>query len=168
MGQQDHLQPSLLDRLTDQEPGAQQEGREDRFISVRRLREAVIRDLSWLLNTCNMNGSDDHGADPLVAGSVLNFGFPPLSGRTAASIDIDAIERVLRQSILRFEPRILADSLKVSAVVAEDQMNHNALSFDIEGALWAQPAPLHLILRTDIDLENGSVKVVESGRRRTG
>ena len=32
--------------------------------------------------------------------------------------------------------------------------NHNALSFEIEGDLWAQPVPLRLLLQTDLDLES--------------
>jgi type VI secretion system protein ImpF len=35
----------------------------------------------------------------------------------------------------------------------EQKMNHNAMVFDIEAELWAQPLPLRLFLRTEIDLE---------------
>ena len=35
----------------------------------------------------------------------------------------------------------------------------NELSFVIEAQLWAQPLPLQLFLRTEIDLESGEVKV---------
>jgi len=41
-------------------------------------------------------------------------------------------------------------------------MNHNAMTFNIEGQLWAQPAPLHILLRTELDLEAGDVVVNES------
>ena len=44
---QDKLQPALLDRLTDDEPDAKVEARDKRVISMRRLRECVLRDLSW-------------------------------------------------------------------------------------------------------------------------
>ena len=42
-------------------------------------------------------------------------------------------------------------------------MNHNAMIFDIEAELWAQPLPLRLFLRTEIDLENGGVSVTDMG-----
>jgi len=45
-------------------------------------------------------------------------------------------------------------------------MNHNALSFEIEGDLWAQPMPLRLLLQTDMDLESGHVRVVHADSRR--
>jgi len=46
-------------------------------------------------------------------------------------------------------------------------MNHNALSFEIEADLWAEPVPLRLLLSTDLDLETGHIKVAPvDGRRR--
>ena len=50
----ERLQPSLLDRLTDDEPDARQESRDKRVLSPARLRECVRRDLTWLFNTTNL------------------------------------------------------------------------------------------------------------------
>jgi type VI secretion system protein ImpF len=35
------------------------------------------------------------------------------------------------------------------------------MCFTIEAELWAQPLPLRLFLRTELDLETGEVKVAE-------
>jgi type VI secretion system protein ImpF len=43
-------------------------------------------------------------------------------------------------------------------------MNHNALVFEIQGELWAQPVPLELFLKTEIDLETGNFSVAEVDR----
>jgi len=51
--------------------------------------------------------------------------------------------------------------------VADDRMDHNTMTFDIEGELWAQPAPLRLYLKTEIDFESGNVEVLDAGGRRT-
>jgi type VI secretion system protein ImpF len=163
LAQLDRLQPSLLDRLTDEEPQAQQESRDRRVMSLRRLREAVVRDLAWLLNTSDLGTVVDLRDYPQVAQSVLNYGLPALAGATASSVDAAALERLLRQAICTFEPRILRKSLKIKVIVAGDQMNHNALNFDIEGELWAQPVPLRLYLKTEIDLETGSISVKDTG-----
>ncbi len=163
MAQQDHLQPSLLDRLCDDEPQAQQESRDRRVMSLRRLREAVLRDLAWLMNTSDLTSAEDLRDYPLVAQSVLNYGLPALAGLTVSSVDLGAIERLLKQSIINFEPRILKNTLKIRVVAADDQMNHNAMSFIIEGDLWAQPIPQRLYLKTEIDLETGSVTVTDQG-----
>ena len=44
----ERLQPCLLDRLTDQDPDQRKEGREQRVVSMRKYREAVLRDLGWV------------------------------------------------------------------------------------------------------------------------
>lgn len=168
MAQQDRLQPSLLDRLTDDEPQEKQESRDKRVMSLRKLREAVIRDLTWLLNTSDFTSAEDLSDYPEVASSVINYGMPALAGATVSSVNLTVVERILKQSIINFEPRILAKSLKVRIVIAENEMNHNAMSFDIEGELWAQPVPLRLLLKTQIDLETGSVTVIERGGQGAG
>jgi type VI secretion system protein ImpF len=159
--QKERLQPSLLDRLTDEEPQVSEESREKRVLSPSRLRECVRRDLTWLMNTTNLATTDDLDEHPEVARSVMNFGMPDLAGHTASSVDIRALERLLVRVIWDFEPRLLRSSVKVHLVVDEEEMNRNAMCFDIEAELWAQPLPLRLFLRTEIDLENGGVKVSE-------
>lgn len=155
----ERLQPSLLDRLTDHEPTNPRESREQRDFSLSRFRESVLRDLAWLLNTTNFAAAQDLATYPDVAGSVINFGIPDLAGSTASGTDPITLERTLRQAILDFEPRIIGHTLKLRLEINASQMSHNALTFLIEGDLWAQPVPLHLYLKTEIDLEMGSVKV---------
>lgn len=158
----ERLQPSLLDRLTDDEPGETRESRERRVLSLSRLRDAVLRDLRWLLNCDNLDAVQKLERYPMVADSVLNYGLQPLAGRTASGIDAADLEQRLRRSILAFEPRLLPNTVIVRAIVREDESDHNALSFEIEGSLWAQPLPLSLFLKTEIDLENGNITIAES------
>lgn len=162
LSQQEHLQPSLLDRLTDEQPNRQKESRDRRVLSLGRLRESVLRDLSWLLNTGYLAASVDLDEVPEVARSVLNFGVPDLTGKTASSFDLAELEEVLRRAIWDFEPRLIRDTVQVRAVVAADRMAHNTLVFEIEAALWADPVPLQLLLRTEFDLESGLVSVAEA------
>ena len=162
---QDRLQPALLDRLRDDVPLSQKEPVESRVLSRARMREAVLRDLSWLFNTAMLGSSEPLEAFPEVRKSVLNFGLPVMSGETISSIDPVAIENQVRQAILDHEPRILAQSLKVEAQMSDDPISqHNQISFRIIGQMWAQPVPLELLLHTDIDLETGRVDVRELPR----
>ena len=165
LGPQDRLQPSLLDRLTDEEPHKKVESRDRRDLSVKRLREAVLRDLAWLLNTENLTATQDLEDYPLVAGSVLNYGIPVMAGHSLSGSDLKRNERLIQEAVLAFEPRILRDTLKVHVNVRDDKMSRNAMSFDIEGELWAQPMPLHLLVRSRLDLETGDVKITEGGSR---
>ena len=154
----DRINPSLLDRLTDEAPGAA--GGRGAFSSLSELRRSVLRDLTWLFNTTQLFDDESAEAWPQVRKSVLNYGLPPLAGTHASSIDFPRLERALRQAIIDFEPRILPDSLRVRAVVRPSQLDHhNVIGVEIQGHLWAQPLPLDLLVRTEIDLETGRVEV---------
>jgi len=158
---QERLQPSLLDRLTDNEPGRNVESREQRVISVRRLRQLVLRDLIWLLNTTHLTSSEDLSLYPEVEHSVVNFGIGELSGRLVAGMDTYELERMVRQAIVDFEPRILAKSVKVRASLRQGSEDHSSLMLEIEGDLWSLPAPTHLLVRTQNDLEQGNVTLTD-------
>ena len=84
-------------------------------------------------------------------------------GTTLSSADIPEIQRQIRQAIWDFEPRILPESVVIKIAVSENQMNHNAMTFDIEGELWAQPLPLRLYLRTELDMEPGNMEIIDRG-----
>ena len=163
----ERLQPSLLDRLTDNSPDQTKESREERVLSVLKLREGVLRDLSWLLNTVNLSTVQDLSDYPLIARSTLNYGMPDLAGHAASGVDIIALQQVLRETILNYEPRLIRSTLKVKLKLTDNEMSHNTLSFDIEGELWAQPLPLHMYMKTEIDLEIGQVTVSDY-HSRTG
>jgi type VI secretion system protein ImpF len=160
--QKERLQPSLLDRLTDHQPDRKVESRDERVLSPSRLRECVRRDLAWLLSTPNFESVRRLEGYPEVANSVLNFGMPPLAGHTAHGLKLEDLEAMLHRAILTFEPRLTSSSVRVKVVEGSEAMTHNALAFHIEAELWAQPLPLRLFLKTEIDLESGLVEVEEA------
>jgi type VI secretion system protein ImpF len=82
----ERLQPSLLDRLTDNEPDRKVEGKDLRVLSPQRLRESVRRDLTWLFNAVNLASVQDLSDHDDVARSTLNFGLPDLSGKSAVGV----------------------------------------------------------------------------------
>jgi type VI secretion system protein ImpF len=157
----ERLQPSLLDRLTDDEPDSTAEPRERRVLSLRTRRQGVLRDLAWLLNTTNLLSVVDTGKMPHLANSVLNYGVPDLSGISVSSLNLDKLERAIRQAIWDFEPRLIRGTVTVSAV--SGKVDHNKLTFEITGDLWAQPYPERLYLKTELDLERGVVMLAEVG-----
>jgi type VI secretion system protein ImpF len=162
---QDRLQPALLDRLTDDDPASTVEGLDSAVMSRTRLRQAVLRDLSWLFNATRLSDSELPEAFEEVRRSVLNYGLPALSGNTASSVDVPALEQQVREAILLNEPRILGSSLVVEALLSDNLLDHhNQISFRISGQLWSQPVPLELLLHTDIDLETGRVEIKELAR----
>ncbi|MBX9609160.1 MAG: type VI secretion system baseplate subunit TssE [Gammaproteobacteria bacterium] len=160
---QDRILPSLLERLTDEEPERKQDTREQRVLSMRRYKESVLRDLAWLLNTTNAGMGNEMRAHPEAARSVLNFGIPDLAGTTSSTVNPHTLAKAIREAILVFEPRILAHTLDVQLSVDDDSRLHNRLEMIITGDLWASPVPVHVLVNTAVDLETGAFGVSEQG-----
>ena len=159
---QERLQPALLDRLTDDEPEKKLESREQRVISIAKLRSSVLRDLSWLLNSVHFSATNDLSGCPRVEESVLNYGIPSFAGGSTDALGSAQIEAALREAILRFEPRLLPNSVKVRIV--EDSLGedaHNTIALEIDAELWCQPLPLQMYMKTEFDLEIGAARVIE-------
>lgn len=159
---EERLQPSLIDRLTDDEPASNVEAHSMRVMSISRLKRSVMRDLAWLLNCGNLAITEDLSDYPQVETSVINYGVACMAGSTVSSLDVGALERTVKQAILNFEPRIISETLRVKIEADRQKMNIRALTFTIEGQLWAQPLPIGLYLSTEMDLETGSVTVRET------
>jgi type VI secretion system protein ImpF len=166
---QERLQPALLDRLADDEPDRTQEPPEARVINTARLRAGVLRDFRWLLNAVRPAEREIPPGLPLVGESVLCFGLPALTGATSSTLDAAWLRQAIREAILRFEPRVLPESLEVEVVGSPSVPDqHNVVGVEIRGLLWAQPVPLEILLRTEVDLEQGVCEVREAGRTLSG
>ena len=158
----ERLLPSLIDRLTDDRPNDKEETRHQRAGNIGSLRESVLRDLEWLMNTVNMQSVIDFDAYPELKTTVLNYGMPGLSGATINDVERGSIKDLIKDAIEAFEPRIMKNTLKVSLISDDELVNPHAIAFQIEGTLWGRPMPEALFLRTELDLELGDVKVMES------
>ena len=157
----ERLQPSLLDRLTDAEPSNLKETRDSRVIDIVRLREIIQRDLSWLLNTNNIEKTFDTEALPNVARSSLNFGLAEVSGEYSTAQRAELIRRSIERAISVFEPRIIEGSVDVSLSPEENAGEMN-VALNIRADMWAQPMPLELFLRSKVDVTTGHVSVERS------
>ena len=165
MGQwslKERLQPSLLDRLTDLKPTETKESSSRQSMSQTQFKEAVIRDLGWLLNSVAMDVCVDLRKYPEVRRSVLNFGLPDMSGHTSSNVDVHAVESSIKTAVQQFEPRIIRNSLKVKIHTNPDEMSHNSLVFEIAGAVFGQPSPFHVVLKSELNLESGEFQLKES------
>ncbi len=139
------------------------ESREDRVISSRKLRQMVLRDLGWLLNTGCMSEIVPLDAYPHVERSVLNFGVPDMTGVSLSGADLPAFAERIRAAIEVYEPRIR--QVVVTPAERDESGHRNTISFLIEGELWGQPLPEQLYLHTELDLEDASVIVREADDR---
>jgi len=150
----ERLQPSLLDRLTDDAPTEQKESREDRVIDVKRLREIIQRDLSWLLNTTDSRDIIDAKKYPYASKSVLNYGIGDVAGQYSNQKRAELIRATIHEAVTKFEPRIHAGSIDIQLRI--EQANREfIITFDIIADMWAQPMPLELYLRSEVDITTG-------------
>lgn len=154
--------PCLLDRLRDDDPKNQEESRNQRVISMQRYKEAVLRDLQWLLNSsAHIPTEGEFGIRlrdyPEAFRSVLNFGTRQLCGVSAP--DLETLERELNEAIRFFEPRFIGHTLKISA-----SKDRHILSFEMVADLWAEPISEQLFVKTSIDLETGQVALGDGTR----
>ncbi|OTA19566.1 hypothetical protein Xbed_02246 [Xenorhabdus beddingii] len=160
----DRMQPFLLDKLTDNEPDKQQEVINNGLLSHSTLRQSVLRDLQWLLNSINSESEQDLSPFSEIRRSVYNFGVTPLAGKYLSGIEWEDIQYRIINAIHIFEPRIIPDELEVNCISDTHSLTlYNTLSIEIKGFLWCVPWPLEFLFRSDIDLENGYFTIREAG-----
>lgn len=158
----ERLQPSLLDRLTDDDPTNLTESREARVIDIRRLRDIVQRDLSWLLNTNNAETWIDGTRYPLAVKSVLNYGVREVAGDFSSEARATIIRKSILNAIENYEPRIRKGSAHVD-LRTENITRNTVISFDIRADMWAEPIPIQLYLRSSVDVTTGEVSLERTG-----
>ena len=161
-GNADNLLPTLLDRLTDHAPLRDKDSIAEIVISRKQLRQIILRDLSWLLNATNADSDPDLHSFPHARLSALNFGLPAFSGKRASDVKLADLEEEIRQAIALFEPRVMKETLFVRGIVSNDnEAAHNMVIFEIRGQIWAHPYPIEMLLKSSIDLETGSVSLLD-------
>ncbi len=158
----ERLQPSILDRLTDDAPRSTSEASNDRTIDIRRLREIIQRDLSWLLNTANLDNEIDAKQYPYASKSVLNYGVPDPTGDFAIQRRADDIRSAIQRAIELYEPRVIDGSLNV-LTRTEDVKRESVILFDIVADMWAEPLPTELYLRSQFDTTTGQIELERVG-----
>lgn len=165
LSSRERLQPSLLDRLTDNASDHARESFDQQSLSMMQLRAAVLRDLAWLLNTTNLATGESLAGAPLTAASTVNFGVPGFAGSIGTSEKLAGMESGIAEAIRAFEPRIRPDSLRVKLRPPNGDEPSTSVVFEIQGELWAQPLPQQLFIETAIELETRLAVVTETRRR---
>jgi type VI secretion system protein ImpF len=151
---------SVFDRLVDREPRNSREPALTRSQSVRQLKEAVRRDLEWLLNTRLI------AILPAVRLREVNrsayvYGLPDFSAYSLSNPDDqNRLVRHLQTAIKMFEPRLA----KVRVVPLEvSGANTRILRFRIDALLLMAPAPERISFDTTLQLTSGEYEVANAG-----
>ncbi len=147
---------SVLDRLLDEEPGNQVEAPLTRSQSVRKLRQAVQRDLVALLNTRRISEEPDESLTQ-VNRSVYVYGLPDFSSYSmTSSTDQTKLARHVLATIKMFEPR-LGNVRIVPGEPAEAGLQQ--LRLRIDALLLMDPSPEPVSFDTVIELKSGVCRI---------
>ncbi len=145
---------SVLDRLVDFEPEATSEPPVSRSKALRQVKQALRRDLEWLLNTRLAFEVPD--GLPLLADSLLAYGLPDFSNVTVKdAADQSTLTLALETALRRFEPRL--EDVVVS--VANASALERAFRFKIEARLRIDPVPEPISFDTTLQLGSGNFAV---------
>lgn len=127
------------------------------------LRQEVLRDLQWLLNATTALESFFEGEQLpyYVQSSVLNYGLPPFAGATRHKFHQNYIQQQIQQAIIRFEPRLLAESIEVTAHEKAPDAAGGIVSFEIRAFLKTPQGLEDLAIVSKIDLDSGEVTLIE-------
>ena len=151
---------SVFDRLVDAEPRNQREAALTRSQSAHQLKEAVRRDLEWLLNTRVVAVPPDSRLCE-VNRSVYAYGLPDFTAYSIANPeDQSRLIRHLQNAIKIFDPRL--DKVRIVPLNV-DITNTRVLRFRIEALLLMPPAPEHISFDTTLQLTSGEYEVANAG-----
>jgi type VI secretion system protein ImpF len=141
---------SVLDRLT-----AVEDWPATRSQSLRFFKEALKRDLEWLLNT-RQPPLPQLAAYPLAKASVINYGLPDITSLGLASAsDHRRLRAAIETCLSNFEPRLTDVRVTLQGTDTTDRR----LRFHIEGNMKLDPAPEEISFDTVLELSSGEYKV---------
>lgn len=152
--------PSLLDRLTDEDPRTTSDVAVAREESVRRFRQALQRDVEALLNTrrCIVEISP---ADVELRRSVHEYGIPDTTGlAVGTTAGRQLLTNDIKDALQRFEPRLMNVSVRLTD---SDQARASRVRFAIEATLRMDPSPEQIVFDTVLEIASGSYAVDENG-----
>jgi type VI secretion system protein ImpF len=148
---------SVLDRLIDYEPDASREGRASRPKSLRQLKDAVRRDLEWLLNTRQVAGTMSPELKEINS-SVAAFGLPDFTDLSAHKPDDQKeMRRQIEETISLFEPRLGSVVVTFQPSYSSERLMH----FRINAHLKIDPEPEPITFDTVVQVGLGQYVIRE-------
>jgi type VI secretion system protein ImpF len=141
---------SVLDRLMEVEDWPATRSQSTRFF-----RDALKRDLEWLMNT-RQPPLPELAGYPAAKASVINYGLPDISSLGLSNAADHRTLRLAIETCLRnFEPRLM--DVRVT-LEGSDSLDRR-LRFHIEGNMKLDPAPEEISFDTVLELTSGEYKV---------
>jgi type VI secretion system protein ImpF len=160
------VQPSVLDRLTDEDPRSSADPRPSYPESLKQFKAGVQRDLEWLLNT---RRTPITAPDSLIelARSVYHYGVPDITSLSSDSPASRAqLLRDVEATIAIFEPRL--SNVQISMVEQDGESHRRELRFVVEATLRLDPTPEQVVFDTVLHFSSGQIEVGGGSRALVG
>ena len=145
------VQPSLLDRLTDEDP----RDSADRAVS----REASTKAFRMAVQLWNTRRSivPVSAAHPELRRSVHEFGLPDTSGISMATGEgRQQLTDDIADTVRRFEPRLMNVAVRL---LDADQVKAPQVRFAVEATLRMDPSPERIVFDTVLEIASGTYAV---------
>ena len=159
--QADRYLPCVFTRLCDDEP----QSRTDhlpRLISLEKVKQEVRQNIERILNSRSRPSEDELRNDPEIFRSLLGFGLTDFCGMTSSKDNVEHIALSIREQLVCFEPRLDAESIRVSCINEVSEQNRiasNALALEITASYAIEELKDEFICISYLDLETGAVSV---------
>ena len=93
-----------------------------------------------------------------VRRSVLNFGLPDITHRSIDELSIDDISEEIRSALLHYEPRLVANTIRVTKNPETDEAELK-LRFVVRADLTCEPLNVPVEFVADLELDSGNITV---------
>ena len=148
--------PCLLTRLTDEHPFSAADTDYTENFSLERLKRDILQNLAMLLNAHVAPTAAERirRLFPEVGASGYLFGVDSFVGRHNLTTHVDSILRHVREAIVRFEPRVVPESVHVT-LQEKQSAGRTGLDLCIICRLAVKPLTDDMLMRLQLDLETG-------------
>ncbi|WP_018693247.1 type VI secretion system baseplate subunit TssE [Algicola sagamiensis] len=153
------VQPSILDRLLDNDPENQTVPLRQPGVNIRQLRASVKRDLEALLNSRIHWHTWPEEYEELST-STLTYGLPDFSTMQVSSSEgREQLCEYVRVALLRFEPRFM----EVEVTIPDESLPlDRIMRLKISAILFADPDPEFISFDSEVEPVNLTMKIKES------
>jgi type VI secretion system protein ImpF len=130
-----------------------------RSLSDNALRKLLAEDLGNLLNTVDLESAAPELVEGLdrVRKSIVNYGLPDITHRVIGEARISELKEELRETLLRYEPRLLKRGMEVRQ--DPEGSDERKIRFVVHADMRADPVPTSVEFVTDVEFDTGEVRI---------
>ena len=127
-------------------------------ISEAEMQSAVGRDIEILMNTVNLDSTEDLGDYPEVGRSILNFGLPDIVHRAVGDIGVSQVGEEIELALRTYEPRIVPGTISIAKDEREEG-DHLKVRFVVRASLRYDSYNVPVEFIADLERETSKISI---------